>query len=124
VFIVAIDQLPYRCPVTVTFTDPTYLRLRRADQPDLVDVLADRVSTFVAREIGRAFPPLHDPEVQATGVALPAEVALLDLVPEYGDPAALLERWRRQPRQTRVVLGRTSEGPLSVDWWPTVRTLL
>jgi DNA segregation ATPase FtsK/SpoIIIE, S-DNA-T family len=113
VFVLAIDQLPYRCPVTATFTDPTHLRLRRAGQPDLVDVLADQVSALVTREISRALAPLHDPEVQATGVALPAEVALLDLVP--GDPAAVLDQWRRQPRQTRVVLGRTSEGPLSVD---------
>jgi len=115
VFVLAIDQLPYRCPVTATFTDPTRLRLRRAGEADLPEILADQVSALVTEELGRALAPLHDPDVQATGSALPTQVRLLDLVPGYADPAVLRAQWQRAPRQTRVALGRTAEGPLFVD---------
>ncbi|GAA1791461.1 FHA domain-containing protein [Planosporangium flavigriseum] len=113
VFVVAVDQLPYRCPATVTCADARYLQLRRTGQPDLT-VLADQLSPVVAERIGRALAPLHDPEAQAAAVALPSEVALLDLVPTLDLPV-LVEQWARTPRQTRVVLGRTGDGPLLVD---------
>jgi S-DNA-T family DNA segregation ATPase FtsK/SpoIIIE len=127
VFVVAVDRLPYRCPVVAEFTDEAHLRLRRAPAAsggpaggghasghgpaDLTGVLADQVSTLVAEQVGRALAPLSDPETAATGSALPTEVSLVDLV--HLD--RLAERWRRAPRHTGTVVGRTGDGPLYVD---------
>ncbi|GAA1571624.1 FtsK/SpoIIIE domain-containing protein [Dactylosporangium maewongense] len=111
VFIVAVGQLPYRCPITVDFTDAARVRLRRMHQPDLDGVVADQVSAVAAERAGRALAPLRDPETQHAGGGMPAEVALLDLA----DTADLDARWRRRPRQTRVAIGRTGDGPLNVD---------
>jgi DNA segregation ATPase FtsK/SpoIIIE, S-DNA-T family len=114
VFTIALDQLPYRCPVVAAADAAGTVLLRQAGAPDLAGVVADQVSPVVAERIGRALAPLADPEAHTGAGGLPGEVALLDLVPGV-TPDDVAARWARTPRQTRVVLGRTADGPLFVD---------
>lgn len=113
VFVVAIGALPYRCPVAVTFTDSSRLHVREPGR-DVTQVQADLLNATVAERLARGLAPLADPEQRSGQAVLPAQVALLDLVPTT-DPAEVLARWAQAPRATSTVLGTGPSGPVVID---------
>ncbi|WP_433046472.1 FtsK/SpoIIIE domain-containing protein [Dactylosporangium sp. CS-033363] len=116
VHVIAVGALPSRCPITVELDQrEPRLTVRRPAEPDLSGVLADLASPAIATAAARALAPLADPDARAGAAGLPASVALLDLPGMSADPAAIVQRWRREPRRTAVPLGATGEGPLVVD---------
>ncbi|MDI1460640.1 FtsK/SpoIIIE domain-containing protein [Catellatospora sp. KI3] len=116
VAVIAVGQLPSRCPVEVSFADDALAIVRRAGQAELHGVLVDQISPAVATRVARDLAPLHDPQLATGASGLPTRVSLIDqLTPAALEPAALERNWQRTPRQTRVVVGQTAAGPLHVD---------
>jgi S-DNA-T family DNA segregation ATPase FtsK/SpoIIIE len=112
--VVAVGHLPYRCPVTVTFQDNANVTVQRAGESPVPDVVADQIAADHTAGAARSLAALHDP--QSGGLAgLPERIALLDEHRDADDPAAIARRWRARPRRTDVVVGRTSDGPLTID---------
>ncbi|BEL04225.1 FtsK/SpoIIIE domain-containing protein [Actinoplanes sichuanensis] len=113
--VVAVGELPYRCPVTVTFQDSANVTVQRAGESPRPDVVADQIGVEPAETAARGIAALRDPQSAGGMSGLPERVALLDDHDGAGDPAAIARRWRGVPRRTDIVVGRAADGPLAID---------
>lgn len=115
------------------------LRLTRHGRPDLNGAVPDRLRVELAEAAARALAPLRDTSRDRSGNdGLPGQVRWTDLValslgdgdgdPVIGEPPAraqadgdgldaerVAERWRGAGRSTEVLLGRSADGPFTVD---------
>lgn len=75
----------------------------------------DLLSAHEAERAARLLAPLTDGAAVGPSGSIPTEVDLASVAPVPLAAEAIADRWRRQPRSTRCVLGRDSGSVVEVD---------
>lgn len=114
----AAAQLPVETQGAVHLGSPTPAEstLQVTGEPPVHAMTADRVSARWAERFARALAPLRDATPSGENGGLPDSARLLDILDaDRSDPTSLADRWQRQPRSTRAVLGVSAAGAYAVD---------
>ncbi|WP_423922496.1 FtsK/SpoIIIE domain-containing protein [Frigoribacterium sp. 2-23] len=109
-------QLPEECTATVVQRSDTRLVLRRHDETDVDDVLADLVDDDWYDEVARDVSPVRDISSTDSAGLVPDKAALLPVLGlELPTGDRIADRWSERGASTEAVVGVSIDGPFSID---------
>lgn len=121
IHVIALDTERARLPeeaasvVVVDPADPALARFETGAEYHPT-VLLDGVSIPVAQRIARSLCSIQHVSGVGDDAMLPTSVRMVDLLKiDLDDPAPIMQRWAKQPRNTFVVVGANADGEFALD---------
>ncbi|MFB9308824.1 S-DNA-T family DNA segregation ATPase FtsK/SpoIIIE [Agromyces hippuratus] len=121
IHIIALDSERARLPeeaasvVVVDPADPSIGRFETGKEY-YPTVLLDGVSIAAADRIARSLCSIQHVSGVGDDAMLPTSVRMVDLLKiDLDDPAPIMQRWAKQPRNTFVVVGANADGEFAID---------
>lgn len=110
-------QVPGACGAVVEYAElrPALTLRVAAEGREETDVGADGVPLEVAQQVARAMCSIKDVTGTSEAGTVPDRLALLDLVADAVEPAALVTRWSGRTSGLAAPLGLTTSGPVAID---------
>ncbi|GAA2487937.1 FtsK/SpoIIIE domain-containing protein [Terrabacter carboxydivorans] len=114
-----VTSLPAETQVALDICDTGEVAILRRDGHCLPDVVPDLPSLGWLEGVSRALAPCVDATPETGHAALPRVVSFVDLHRASGvdptDPDGLVRSWSGSAGRPTALLGRTTEGPLTLD---------
>lgn len=121
IHVIALDSERARLPeeaASVVVVDPSDPALARFEtgKEYYPTVLLDGVSLPLAQRIARSLCSIQHVSGVGDDAMLPTSVRMVDLLKiDLDDPAPIMQRWAKQPRNTFVVVGANADGEFALD---------